>query len=260
MKAKHFLTIIIAVITLFALCMIPCGAENEQPTLDKKTFREIYRSFWGASISLYDVNGHQHYGDMVEFDTDSNGIPYADGKKFTYICFENTDISGNYDYALDIFMKCMTPELAKRMAEDYHVPGGPDVEFVRQESDGKWYKLSLLTICPCYERDITEIVVDGTNARVKFIGEFTALDLMADNAAHSQYITDEWTVELVYTEDGWKMSGGNVFDFTRDYAATSPYTSDENGTRAAILAVTAAVAAVLQAVILTVSRRRRRAV
>ena len=117
MKAKHFLTIIIAVITLFALCMIPCGAENEQPTLDKKTFREIYRSFWGASISLYDVNGHQHYGDMVEFDTDSNGIPYADGKKFTYICFENTDISGNYDYALDIFMKCMTPELAKRMAE-----------------------------------------------------------------------------------------------------------------------------------------------
>ena len=41
MKAKHFLTIIIAVITLFALCMISCGAENEQPTLDKKTFREI---------------------------------------------------------------------------------------------------------------------------------------------------------------------------------------------------------------------------
>lgn len=259
MKAKHFLTIIIAVITLFALCMISCGAENEQPTFDKKTFVEIYDCFWYGTRYIYDVNSHQHYGDMFDFDTDSNGIPYADGKKFTYICYENTDISGYYDYALDRFMKCMTPELAKRMAEDYHVPGGPDVELIRRGSDGKWYRLSLLTICPCFERDITEIVVDGTNARVKFIGEFTALDLMADNAAHSQYITDEWTVELVYTEDGWKMSGGNVFDFTRDYAATSPYTSDENGTCAAALAATAAVAAVLPAVILTVSRRRRRA-
>ena len=78
MKAKHFLTIIIAVITLFALCMISCGAENEQPTFDKKTFVEIYDCFWYGTRYIYDVNSHQHYGDMFDFDTDSNGIPYAD--------------------------------------------------------------------------------------------------------------------------------------------------------------------------------------
>ena len=260
MKAKHFLTIIIAVITLFALCMIPCGAENEQPTLDKKTFREIYRSFWGASISLYDVNGHQHYGDMVEFDTDSNGIPYADGKKFTYICFENTDISGNYDYALDIFMKCMTPELAKRMAEDYHVPGGPDVELIRRGSDGTWYKLFLIQP-RLHVFSIDSISVNGNEAQVKCNVNVGVIDLERMDTRPYPYdksIRMDATVELVYTEDGWRISGGDVFDYILNYAATSPETGDSDGTRAEILAATAAAAAVIPAVILTVSRRRRR--
>ena len=260
MKAKHFLTIIIAVITLFALCMISCGAENEQPTFDKKTFVEIYDCFWYGTRYIYDVNSHQHYGDMFDFDTDSNGIPYADGKKFTYICYENTDISGYYDYALDRFMKCMTPELAKRMAEDYHVPGGPDVELIRRGSDGTWYKLFLVQP-RLHVFSIDGISVNGNEAQVKCNVDVGVIDLERMDTRPYPYdksIRMDATVELVYTEDGWRISGGDVFDYILNYAATSPETGDSDGMRAAALAATASVAAVIPAVILTVSRRRRR--
>ena len=259
MKAKHFLTIIIAVITLFALCMISCGAENEQPTFDKKTFVEIYDCFWYGTRYIYDVNSHQHYGDMFDFDTDSNGIPYADGKKFTYRCYENTDISGYYEYALDRFMKCMTPELAKRMAEDYHVPGGPDVELIRRGSDGTWYKLFLVQP-RLHVFSIDGISVNGNEAQVKCNVNVGVIDLERMDTRPYPYdksIRMDATVELVYTEDGWRISGGDVFDYILNYAATSPETGDSDGTRAAILAATAAVAAVVPAVIFTVSRRRK---
>ena len=68
----------------------------------------------------------------------------------------------------------------------------------------------------------------------------------------------DFTVDLVYTDDGWRMSGGDVFDYIRDYAYTSPETGDDNGVRAAWLGTAAVLAAAIPAVMLTVSRRKKK--
>ena len=104
--------------------------------------------------------------------------------------------------------------------------------------------------------------MNGNEAQVKCNVSVGVIDLERMDTRPYPYdkeIRMDATIDLVYTEDGWRISGGDVFDYILNYAATSPETGDSDGTRAATLAATAAVAAVLPAVILTVSRRRKRA-
>ena len=265
MKCKIRFTISTALIVIFSVLLtLSCGATasaSETPeTLDEKTFKELWDQFFFASFDLYDINSGQIIYPTVLFGYDSNGVPYAGGKCYYYINYGDRDLSGCYASALENFKKCLTPELAERMVENFHVPGGPDVELIRRGSDGNWYRLFLIRPFG-FVYDIYSIEPDGINARVTFNSSVILIDLSRHDLNEypfSKYVRMDFTVDLVYTEDGWRISGGDAFDFIRDYAATSPETGDSDGTRAEILAATAAVAAVIPAVILTVSRRRRR--
>ncbi len=250
-------------IVLYAVPIAFSEVDHEIETIDEETFESLWMKFFMAAFDLYDLNTGRDTYPSVVFGYDSNGVPYADGKCYYYINYGDRDLSGCYASALEKFKECLTPELAERMVENFHVPGGPDVELIRRGSDGNWYRLFLVRPGGAHASSVHSIRIDGNNARVESQIEVDVIDLEESGRTvypYDKHIIEDWTVDLVYTEDGWRISGGDVFDFILNYAATSPETGDSDGTRAAILAVTAAVAAVLHAVILTVSRRRRRAV
>lgn len=260
---KKLIALIVIICVLVSCFCILAGADetaNEPEILDEKTFKDLWYQFFSASCDLYDLNDSQYTYPTVILGYDSNGVPYANGKCYYYINYGDRDLSGCYSSALENFKKCLTPELAERMVENFHVPGGPDVELIRRGSDGNWYRLCLIRPFP----SVNNFIIVESNEKKACVRLTTKLEVLDQNyrdrgfdAPVEIYNDIDCTVELVYTSDGWRVSGGDIFDYIRDYAATSPYTSDKNGTRAAILAATAAVAAVVPAVIFTVSRRRK---
>ena len=251
-------------VALVVLCAVPLAyAESEAgaTVLDENTFSELWMDFYRASFEVYDLNTAVKTYPSVVFGYDSNGVPYANGKKYYYINYGDRDLSACYATALEKYQKVLTPELAQRMVEDLHVPGGPDVELIRRGSDGNWYRLFLVRPGGVLPSDVKSIHVDGNRAHVDARLRVDVIDL--EDVGRNDYPYDkglrfDFTVDLVYTDDGWRMSGGDVFDYIRDYAYTSPETGDENGVRAARLGAAAVLAAAVPAVMLTVSRRKKK--
>ena len=252
--------VLIAVISIVSLFCFSAGAsESSVPELSEDVFKGLMRKVSYSTDLLYNLNTLQTVYPTVLFGYDSNGVAYADGKCYYYIDYGNMDLSEWRAEAFEELKECVTRSLAEKMTEDFHVPGGPDVELIRRGSDGTWYKLFLVQP-RLHVFSIDGISVNGNEAQVKCNVNVGVIDLERMDTRPYPYdksIRMDATVDLVYTEDGWRISGGDVFDYILNYAATSPETGDSKGTRAAILAATAAVAAVLPAVILTVSRRRK---
>ena len=253
--------VLIAVISMVSLSCLSAGASGSSvPELSEETFKALRYKLFDSTCSLFDLNTSQTVYPTVLFGYDSNGVAYAGGKCYYYIDYGNKDLSGRRAEAFEGLKECVTLELAEKMTEDFHVPGGPDVELIRRGSDGTWYKLFLIQP-RFFVFSIDGISVNGNEAQVKCNVDVGVIDLERMDTRPYPYdksIRMDATVELVYTEDGWRISGGDVFDYILNYAATSPETGDSDGMRAAALAATASVAAVIPAVILTVSRRRRR--
>ena len=237
--------------------------EPLSPTeLSEDVFKSLMQKVSYSTGLLYNLNTLQTVYPTVLFGYDSNGVAYAGGKCYYYIDYGNKNLGGYRAMTFDGLRDCMTRKLAEKMTEDFHVPGGTDVELIRRGSDGRWYKLFLIQP-RFFVFSIDGISVNGNEAQVKCNVSVGVIDLERMDTRPYPYdkeIRMDATIDLVYTEDGWRISGGDVFDYILNYAATSPETGDSDGTRAATLAATAAVAAVLPAVILTVSRRRRRSV
>ena len=252
--------VLIAVISIVSLFCFSAGASGSSvPELSEETFKALRYKLFDSTCSLFDLNTSQTVYPTVLFGYDSNGVAYAGGKCYYYIDYGDKDLSRLRADTFEKLKECLTIELAEKMTEDFHVPGGPDVELIRRGSDGRWYKLFLIQP-RLHVFSIDSISVNGNEAQVKCNVNVGVIDLERMDTRPYPYdksIRMDCTVELVYTEDGWRISGGDVFDYILNYAATSPETGDSKGTRAAILAATAAVAAVVPAVILTVSRRRK---
>ena len=252
--------VLIAVISMVSLSCLSAGASGSSvPELSEDVFESLMWKVCHSTTGLYDLNTLQTVYPTVLFGYDSNGVAYAGGKCYYYIDYGNKDLSGRRAEAFEGLKECVTLELAEKMTEDFHVPGGPDVELIRRGSDGTWYKLFLVQP-RLHVFSIDGISVNGNEAQVKCNVNVGVIDLERMDTRPYPYdksIRMDATVELVYTEDGWRISGGDVFDYILNYAATSPETGDSDGTRAATLAATAAVAAVVPAVIFTVSRRRK---
>ena len=259
-KSIFTLSLIVILTMLFALLPV---AESDIEPLDEKTFKDLYDQFWRASVPLYDVSGNQKMIGIVGFKCDSKGVPYANGKTFYYFEY-NTEHYEKYfggdirNFTLEDYKKCLTPELAARMVEDIHVPGGPDVELVRRGANGNWYGLRL--VCPdvLLRGESIDIKSDGKTASVKFKSTVVAIKESAPYEGPADFFDGTYTADLVYTDDGWRISGGDIFDYIRNYAATSPDTGDEKGERAVMFAAGAVVAAAVPAAIVTLARKRRK--
>ena len=252
--------VLIAVISMVSMFCFSAGASGSSvPELSEEVFKGLMRKVSYSTDLLYNLNTLQTVYPTVLFGYDSNGVAYADGKCYYYIDYGNKDLSEWRAEAFEELKECVTRSLAEKMKEDFHVPGGTDVELIRRGSDGTWYKIFIIQP-RLHVFSIDGISVNGNEAQVKCNVNVGVIDLERMDTRPYPYdksIRMDATVDLVYTEDGWRISGGDVFDYILNYAATSPETGDSKGTRAAILAATAAVAAVLPAVILTVSRRRK---
>ena len=236
------------------------GTSATTAELSEETFKALMEKVFYATDGLYHLNTMQNDYPTVLFGYDSNGVAYAGGKCYYYIDYGDKDISRWRDNAFEELKECLTPELAEKMTEDFHVPGGPDVELIRRGSDGRWYKIFLIQP-RFFVFSIDGIYVNGNKAQVKCNVDLGVIDLERVDERPYPYdksIKMDATVELVNTEDGWRISGGDVFDYFLNYAATSPETGDADGTRSVALALTATVAAVLPAVILAASRRRKK--
>lgn len=267
---RRLLSILLVFVLLAAGTVLSVGAADAETKVDELTetvFKELMLKVSdspGAYI-LFDLNTLQTPYPVKLFRCDSHGVAYANGKSYYYIDYSRSstiDISKARAEAAEELRSCLTPELADRLAEDYHVEGGPDVELTRQESDGKWYKLFLIQPRLFVNR-VDSIRVDGKNAEVKCNANVGVIDLERRADIIIKYPNDkgikmDCTVDLVYTDDGWRISGGDIFDYIRNYAATSPETGDEKGERAVMFAAGAVVAAAVPAAILTLTRKRRK--
>ena len=263
MRKKSIFTLSLIVILTMLFALLPVAESDIEP-LDEKTFKNLYDQFWRASVPLYDVSGSQNIVGIVGFKCDSKGVPYANGKTFYYFEYNNTEHYEKYfgedirNFVLEDYKKCLTPELAARMVEDIHVPGGPDVELVRRGANGNWYRLRL--VCPdvLLRGESIDIKSDGKTASVKFKSTVAVIKASAPYEGSPDYFDGTYTADLVYTDDGWRISGGDIFDYIRNYAATSPETGDEKGERAVMFAAGAVVAVAVPAAILTLTRKRRK--
>ncbi len=259
MKKIIVFTAVISILSLLCFSVGASGSIAPTAELSEEMFKALMDKVFYATGGLYNLNTLQNTYPNVLFGYDSNGVAYAGGKCYYYIDYGDKDLSRLRADAFEELKECLTLELAEKMTEDFHVPGGPDVELIRRGSDGRWYKIFLIQP-RFFVFSIDGIYVNGNEAQVKCNVNLYVIDLERMDMRPYPYdkrIRIDATVELVYTEDGWRISGGDVFDYFLNYAATSPETGDADGTRAAALAVTAAVAAVLPAVILTASRRRK---
>lgn len=173
--------------------------------------------------------------------------------------WEGKDISNLYENALEYYKIVMTAELAERMAQDYHVSDGPDIEMARQDEDGTWYKLSMIKPSPIATAHISEITVNNSYAtavinRYPFFVDYI---YRTDNYDY-EYHFMTFTVELECIDGEWKFSGGSVFDYLRNYAETSPYTGDESNTAVIPLAAGAVVSALISMTVFIRRRRKRK--
>ena len=262
---KKLLVLLIMLLSVSILSNI-CSALETPPSIDEKILDDLWSDFFSDSEYLYDVDSGQYYHPLVIFDSDSNGVPYAEGKSFYYINYGkeyDEYFADAYQKTYELFKKCMTPELAERMTKNFQIPGGPDVEFIRRDSDGNWYRLFLIRPFG-FIHEVKSIESDGAKAQAKFRTDIIIIDLnyrdRGFNEPMALHVTTDCTVDLVYTADGWRMSGGDIFDYICDYAASSPSpeTRDENGVRAAWLGAAATLSAAIPAVTLTVSRRKKK--
>lgn len=151
----------------------------------------------------------------------------------------------------------MTADLADRMAEDFHVSGGPDVEIVRQGADGTWYKLALIFPYLLNKDSIKSISVTQNHAEVQIAKRST---FIFESGYEPQEYNDYqiYTIELECIDGEWKFSGGSVFDYLRNYAETSPYTGDESDTTLGAFAAGAIIAALIPAALSIPYRRKKR--
>ena len=81
---KKLLLLLIMLLSASILSNI-CSAIETPPSIDEKILDDLWSDFFYDSYHLYDVNTGQNYHPLVIFDSDSNGVPYADGKSFYYI-------------------------------------------------------------------------------------------------------------------------------------------------------------------------------
>ncbi len=264
MKKIFLVTLLII---LLMLSILPVTATANDTALDANIIRNLFQdSFYPPDPTLsflYDTDQYQAPFPHVSFDCDSKGQSYAYEKKYVYMDWsgKNVDFSDIHDRWLTLFKKYMTPELATRMVENFHVSGGPDVEFVRQDADGNWYKLFLISpVCPVMT-EIINISVNGNHATAIIDSKeyFYVIDDYDGNYARITYpiISEQLTVELDYTTDGWKLSGGTWFDYLRNYAETSPYTGDESDDAVITLAAGATVSALIPTAVFIRRRKRR---
>ncbi len=269
MRKYKLIAIFILVSTLISCVFAPCYAEEmivEPLTVDMA--KEIYHRFFNAQFDLYDTNGYQVPAEYVYFNCDSHGTPYANGQIYCYLKIKSVtswypvfeyvwaDLSGAYESAREGFETCLTPELAERMLEDFHVSGGPDVEFLRQTDDGTWCRLYSIISMSILPKQIKEIRNDGTKAYVYVPIQVYYYDESAPVGINYKDI--DGVVEFEYTENGWLISGGTVFDYMRGFAETAVYTGDDSAVRAVFLATAAVVCAVIPATVAVTVKRRRR--
>ncbi len=260
---KKIIVLIAVILILSLLCFSVCASGSTAPTaeLSEETFKALMDKVSHSVGWLYNLNTLQEGYDSVLFGYDSNGVAYAGGKCYYYLDYGDKDLSRLRTDAFEKLKECLTLELAEKMTEDFHVLGGPDVELIRRGSDGRWYKIFLIDP-RFFVYSIDGIYVNGNEAQVKCNVSIGVIDLERVDTRPYPYdknIKMDATVELVYTEDGWRISGGDVFDYFLNYAATSPETGDADGARASALAVTSAVAAVIPAAIFASFRRRKKA-
>ena len=264
----RLLSILLVFVLLAAGTVLSVGAADAETKVDELTetaFKNLTHQFSMSEGILFNLNTLQTPYPVKLFRCDSHGVAYANGKSYYYIDYSKNsriDISKARAETAEGLRSCLTPELADRLTEDYHVEGGPDVELTRQESDGKWYKLFLIQPILFVNR-VDSIRVDGKNAEVKCNANVGVIDLERRADIIIKYPNDkeikmDCTVDLVYTDDGWRISGGDIFDYIRNYAATSPDTGDEKGERAVMFAAGAVVAAAVPAAIVTLARKRRK--
>lgn len=257
---KNIITFVI-VLSLFMFLLVQVVSATDTPEIDETTIKDLWDEFalfpseCYPLMYFYDVDDYQNGYPHVVFDRDSNGQPYANGKKYEYMVWKDKDLSNTYEHALEHYKQVMTDELAERMAQDYHVSGGPDVEMVRQGEDGTWYKLSMIK--PYSASFISDITVDGSRATAILHGDPFWVDYIY-RTEDIDYRTVTFTVELECVDGKWKFSGGSVFDYLRNYAETSPYTGDESDTTLGALAAGAIIAALIPAALIIPYRRKKR--
>ncbi len=275
MIKRKLLPIVITILLIIPCLLVPCYAEEETVVepLTVKTIETLTDQFNDAQRSLYDVNSYQFHQKQVYFNCDSNGVPYADGKIYCYMQMtrpvytgtlpglykeEPLDLSDAYEKAREDFKTCLTPELAEIMLENLHYPGGPDIELVRQDENGLWYRLYSMFHPAVFERDISEIRTDGTKGYV-----YGRLWIVYFDDVSSP--TDGWMVDYIdgvvefeYTENGWLISGGTVIDLMRNYAETAVCTGDDSAVRVVLLATAAVMCAIIPATVAAATKRRRR--
>ena len=121
--------VLIAVISIVSLFCFSAGASGSSvPELSEDVFESLMWKVCHSTTGLYDLNTLQTVYPTVLFGYDSNGVAYAGGKCYYYIDYGNKDLSGRRAEAFEGLKECVTLELAEKMTEDFHVPGGPDVE------------------------------------------------------------------------------------------------------------------------------------
>ncbi len=260
-EKKYNIYICCVILVAFVCCSNICG--YERPELDSKEFETLWRGVHGYYNTMYDTASLQLSPQVTVFLTDSNGVPYIDGKAYVYGIFEKQYTASEIMEQTKLrFSKVMTDDLVNSIVEDFHVTGGPDIEQVRVDADGNLYKLYLITFGSL--KTIKNITVNGNKAHVTC--DINLLYTFAERskwACEADKVLENTRIDLVYTDDGWRISGGEVFDYVRNFAniypgaeyETAPSTGDESDTAVITLAMGAVVSALIP---MTVFIRRRK--
>lgn len=168
--------------------------------------------------------------------------------------------------------KMMTYELCNEMTSPFVLSDGTKLELMIKGQDGTNYRLVSVTCHINSSKEFKMISVSDDSAIMEYTvqiegyngGEFDGEYFLVDDSDETRYRSESVTIKFVKTQEGWRVSGGDVFDFMRSYPALNPFnvqspeTGDENGVRAAWLGAGAVLAAAIPAVMLTVSRRKKK--
>lgn len=261
---KSIITVII-MLSLLMILIIHVSASTEIPNIDHKTLEALWRNMYGYYNTMYDVGDIQASPQVKAFFTDSNGVPYADGKAYVYGIFEKQYTASEIMEQTKIkFSKVMTDDLVNSIVEDFHVTGGPDIEQVRVDADGNLYKLHLVSFGTL--KTIKTIDVSDGQAHVICDIEITyTFSARGAYTGNDTELLSNTAIDLIYTDDGWRISGGEVFDYVRNFAnvypgaeyETAPSTGDESDGAVVTLAVGATVSALIPTVVFIRRRKRR---
>lgn len=259
---KRIITVIVLLLLLMTL-IVHVSAVTDVPELDSKTFETMWRNTCGYYNTMYDVGDIQVSPQVTVFFTDSKGVPYAGGKAYVYGMFEKQYTTGEIMEQTKIkYSKVLTEDLVNSIVGDFHVSDGPDIEQVRLDADGNLYKLHLISFGSL--KNIKSIDVSNDQAHVTCDIEISYT--FSAKGAYTGNDTDllsNTVIDLIYTDDGWRISGGEVFDYVRNFAnvypgaeyETAPSTGDESDTAVIPLAVGAIISALIPT---TVFIRRRK--